>query len=349
METHKFITRSALEAVEKIRGELGPRAVVLEVRQLPRPGLTRLWRHESFEITAAIREPEPAPADPLAEIREEIRQLRQTLTITAPASSLLHPLLAQAGLLPRFADQIVAELQGDRTDLSLQEMLEGARVALRSHWREPGASDARCHVFVGPPGSGKSTALCKFLAQHILVENRGAAVAQLDTHTANLSPLPRFYAEVLGAHFSRTGWDEPGAETVFIDLPGVEMTDDKGWEATAQIIADVPDASIHLVLNAAYDSTLLIEQAERFAALRPADLILTHLDEEPRWGKLWNLLLGTNFCIRALSAGQNVPGGLLRATPEQLLTREFGRKPLNFPENEHGRPSAREPMEFVGR
>ena len=49
------------------------------------------------------------------------------------------------------------------------------------------------------------------------------------------------------------------------------------------------------------------------------DLIFTHLDEETRWGKLWNFVLGTDLPIRFLSAGQNVPGHFREATADLLL------------------------------
>ena len=65
---------------------------------------------------------------------------------------------------------------------------------------------------------------------------------------------------------------------------------------------------IHLVLNAAYEVPLLVAQARAYAALPIEDLILTHLDEEARWGKIWNVVLGTNYPVRFLSAAQNVPG-----------------------------------------
>jgi flagellar biosynthesis GTPase FlhF len=52
-------------------------------------------------------------------------------------------------------------------------------------------------------------------------------------------------------------------------------------------------------------------------------LILTHLDEEPRWGKLWNVVLGTKYPVRFLSAAQNIPGEFLSATAERILIRQF--------------------------
>ena len=80
---------------------------------------------------------------------------------------------------------------------------------------------------------------------------------------------------------------------------------------------------IHLVLNAAYEVPLLVAQARAYAALPIEDLILTHLDEEARWGKIWNVVLGTNYPVRFLSAAQNVPGEFFPATAERILARQF--------------------------
>jgi flagellar biosynthesis GTPase FlhF len=77
------------------------------------------------------------------------------------------------------------------------------------------------------------------------------------------------------------------------------------------------------VLNAAYETSLLLAQVRAFSTLPISDLIMTHLDEESRWGKLWNLALGSGYAIRFLSAGQNIPGEFFDATAERLLARDF--------------------------
>jgi flagellar biosynthesis GTPase FlhF len=68
---------------------------------------------------------------------------------------------------------------------------------------------------------------------------------------------------------------------------------------------------------------LLLKQVEAFSCLPLADLIFTHLDEEARTGKLWNLVLETNVAIGFLSAGQNVPGDFRAASAELLLPRQW--------------------------
>ena len=80
---------------------------------------------------------------------------------------------------------------------------------------------------------------------------------------------------------------------------------------------------MHLVLNGAYDISILLAQFRAFSVLPIEDLVITHLDEETSWGKLWNLVLGTNCSIRHFSAGQNIPGDLCEASANLIFARQF--------------------------
>jgi flagellar biosynthesis GTPase FlhF len=64
---------------------------------------------------------------------------------------------------------------------------------------------------------------------------------------------------------------------------------------------------------------VLFEQFYAFAALKPDDVIFTHLDEERRRVKLWNFVLGTNCSISFLGAGQKIPGDFHRAESALLF------------------------------
>jgi flagellar biosynthesis protein FlhF len=233
--------------------------------------------------------------------------------------------LVESGLLPVFAQEILAEvpraLRGDRkTHLDCIENI------LRAKWRgELVQSEAAVHVFIGVPGSGKSTVLCKMLAQTSIVEQQAATVYQLDSHVANTSGQTSIFAEIIGARFARTLPQnfERREESDFVDLPGIALRDEKGLAVLRSIIESFGVPEVHLVLNGAYESNHLLEQVQFFANVGISDLIVSHLDEEMRWGKVWNLVLGTNFSVRSLSCGQNVPGDLLVPTAETLLNRQF--------------------------
>ena len=62
---------------------------------------------------------------------------------------------------------------------------------------------ARPHVFIGPPGSGKTTALCKWLTLAALLEERAARVWRLDGATANTADFLAIHCEMLGVPLER--------------------------------------------------------------------------------------------------------------------------------------------------
>ncbi len=233
--------------------------------------------------------------------------------------------LQSFGLLPVHAQYVADQLPGSQrhareTDA---EALALATDVLRSHWNHPApisTAAAGTHVFIGGPGVGKTTCLCKWLAQAVLLGGHAARVWRLDGRTANMAEALNLYGEVLGVPVERS-WPKapaPAEELQFVDLPGVNWRDSGAVRELGERVSAAGPAQLHLVLNAAYETRLLLAQAEAFAELPVTDLLFTHLDEEPRWGKLWNFVFGTNCALGHLSAGQSVPGEFLRATPENI-------------------------------
>jgi flagellar biosynthesis protein FlhF len=147
----------------------------------------------------------------------------------------------------------------------------------------------------------------------------------LDSGSANTAEALSVYCEILGVPAERiwSGAESPGADLNFIDLPGIDWRHSGAIHDLKRTLESFRPCRVHLVLNAAYEVPLLLAQTRAFSALPIDDLILTHLDEEPRWGKVWNVVLGTNYPVRFLSAAQNVPGEFLPATAERILTRQF--------------------------
>ena len=369
MKVETVLADSAADAVAQIRHRLGPEAVVVNVRQKTADGLAGLWQKPRIEVLAyrpeaasqlpvpevlaALRDEltairrrvdghDPLPSAPALALATAPSATRSTLAstsssgfATAPAWS-VKTLLESSGLLPLHAESLIERLQGlhgPTPPANLSEELDLARALLQRLWR-PAASGARRptdrpHVFIGPAGVGKTTCLCKWLAQSVLLEERHPRVWRLDGITANTAESLSVYGEILGVPVERS-WNATNAaarhELAFIDLPGVNWTDPLAMKELGQKLAPFADAEIHLVLNAAYETSVLLAQVRAFAGLPVTDLIVTHLDEEPRWGKLWNLVLGTNYPLRFLGAGQNVPGDFQPATAERILARQFPNK-----------------------
>lgn len=374
MKIYQFIAENATQAVAQIRQQLGPRAVVLNLRPLPAEGISRLWSKPRIEVLAGLEAPGAAPAvvPPAAgssyrlDVRDDSASFLPEATapppgLPAPPSLLsaadlfarpgqsstpdpvklnggaagwrVPTMLQDMGLAPMHAHQFIDHLQsrhGERPPASLREEIAIACSVLAEFWdRKPvPANGSSVHVFVGPFGAGKTTVICKWLTQATLLAGHSARVWRLDGATANTAESLSVYGEILGVPVARSLTFGEGAppDLGFIDLPGVDWRDAAAVRELARRLTDLPPAQVHLVLNAAYESSILQAQAQAFRQLPVQDLVLTHLDEEARWGKLWNLVLGTNYRVGWLSAGQNIPGTFVAATAGEIIARQFAMK-----------------------
>jgi flagellar biosynthesis GTPase FlhF len=293
MKVVPFVAESPAEALLQIQQQLGPEAVVLSVRPLPAQGFARLWQKtRAVEVVACIAEPGDLPG--------------------ADAASHSVPFLQTSLASP----------------LPVPPALYGAT--------------GRPHVFIGPPGTGKTTLLCKWLTLSVLNEQRTAKVWRLDGPTANTAEFLNLYCEMLGAPIERF-WNPhaqiPAAgspsnphsndtsssesDLLLVDLPGVQASDTDALRSLKAQLASFADPRIHLVLNAAYESSILTQQFRAFAAFQPEDLSFSHLDEEKNQAKLLDFIVGTNCCLRFLSTGQKIPGDLVIAAAPRLACPQF--------------------------
>ena len=302
-------------------------------------------RREMSEIRAEVlrhresgqgREPAVADLGGFTELAAESVLIEPfaTKAVSYPGDWQIGPILEATGLQPRHVLRVVERLcqdYGEAAPEALGEELALASKVLKGEWLvAPSLSPSgtpETHVLIGPAGSGKTTALCKWLAQLVLVEGRSVAVFRLDGETANTGEFLSVHAEVLGVPVQRCltpDW-RSAAEIVFIDLPGISHTDGSSMNKLRDQLKGVRPAQVHLVLNAAYESPLLMAQIRGFAPLQPNDWMATHLDEEPRWGKLWNGIMGTNCPLSWMGIGQNIPGLFQKADPARIFDRQFKR------------------------
>ena len=332
MKSSAFIAENANDAVRLVQENLGPDAVITGVRKLPASGLARLLnRPGQIEVTACVPEKPrhlvPAGVDAYVPFGEKNGDAEMDL----PPPRAAHrwqsiAWLESLGLLPEFADRLELKLRATHgpqpPEMPIAEWT-AVRDTLATFWRPPRHEedgDGRPHVFIGPAGSGKTTALCKWLTAAVLRGEHRARVWRLDSETANTSEFLLLHCEMIGAPVERF-WDgaQGPEDLLFVDLPGVECHSTAGMKALREQLSLLPAPHIHLVLNAAYETTLLFEQFNGFAPLLPEDLIFTHLDEEHRRVKLWNFVLGTNCSLGWLGGGQKIPGEFHRAESSLLF------------------------------
>lgn len=338
MKTTAFIAENANIALAQIHEQLGPDAVVVSVRKLPAEGITRLWQNGGkVEVTAGVPEKTPELKNNYPANIENLVPSSEKIGAHTPRRWPSISWLESKGLLPEFADELenkIHNLHGVEPPTMPLAEWSAVRDALAGCWRparQVMTGTGRPHVFIGPSGSGKTTALCKWMTAAVLMEERRVHVWRLDGERVNASEFLALHCELLGVSVERI-WKKPdeAIDLQFVDIPGIEIHNLGALTAARDQLSDLPHPHIHLVLNAAYDNSILFEQFEAFEPFAPEDVIFTHLDEEQRRVKLWNFVLSANCPVSFLGAGQIIPGEFRRADPAQLFPQKISGKHWPF-------------------
>jgi flagellar biosynthesis protein FlhF len=247
---------------------------------------------------------------------------------TAPREELAR-LLARGGLPPVMLAKIRSAAAWPRiADMPLNMALNEIILLLREEYQRQSQLPLGQRVaFIGVAGSGKTTALCKRLASDVFVHRRRAAVLKIDLDKANPSDGLAVFCEALGVPLSRAAEDLPALlsnEKVYIDLPGIGFGDTDDIEHYSEALDSLEVTSRILVINAAYEASVIKQiygVGERLAATH---VVFTHLDELTYWGKLWEFLLNYDLTPLFLSSGQNIAGDFVEQVFPSVLARTFG-------------------------
>jgi flagellar biosynthesis protein FlhF len=319
--TYKFIVKSASEAAVVIRERLGPEVRVLSVRTVPRSGLRGLWSAPRIEVLAQasqeapepVEAPEPAlpetgpsnvvvsPAFPPARIAAE--PPRPLLASLLRRSGVSEVALARLQMSPFWAELSAAPVH--RALVEIGRRLQSANPD--GGPREPLTRVA----FLGSAGSGRTTALCKWLGSEVFRRGRKGHVVTVEFDRPGSSgPLPLF-CEALGVPVLRHPAPvQPAAAGGFVayDLPSLSILRPQGNAALAAFLARERIGQRVLVMNAAYDHSVLRATYAAGRSLGATHLILTHLDEVNQWGGLWDYLFERALEPLFLANGPSLTG-----------------------------------------
>jgi flagellar biosynthesis protein FlhF len=321
------------EALEQVKRDLGPDAVILGTRTLPARGLGGLAGRERVEITAAppglytpaprLRAPIPlppregagggssgAPPAPKPQLPQHLYPYYVQLVQSEVAEDLAAQLVQRAAaLVPDGRQGDAAVLRGAVHDCIARLLPEAGGVDLK-------AAGPRRVAFVGPSGAGKTTTVAKLAAYFKLREGRSVAVLSLDTHRPGATEQLRRYAEVLGlplhtaqtiAEVKQCLKDIGAADVILIDTPGVGFREQGRFARLVLLLRAARPDETHLVLPVSLTPAVQIRVAQSFAPLGISRAVLTRLDEAIGLGVILNIAQRLNLNVSYVTTGQNVP------------------------------------------
>ena len=338
----RFIVSSAEEAVAVMRDRIGENARVISVRQVGGTGLTRFLQAPKLEVIAEMVEPEaaepvvetaenaePAPdVDPQTGTKSLVKVAQDSDEPPAIRPSGLLRLLRAAGL----SAQIIARLQNKSGWEGIEKLpplraLSSVGKMLREDFQAfPRRPLGDRVAFIGSPGAGKTTALCKWLATDVFVRQRRGVVLKLDLDRPNPGDALTVFCEALGVACARSIRDVPtlaADQALYIDVPGIVPGCDGEVASLNEALAPLFLTSRVMVINAAYDADLIKRTFDFAGRAGATHVVFTHLDELTQCGKIWEFLLDPKLTPLFLGTGPNIAGDLDENVFDTVLARTF--------------------------
>jgi len=324
-EARRYRGRTMQEAVGRVRAALGDNAILLSSKKRPKYWL---FGPVQVEVLASAGTPAPvAKGRPQAAAAPPMDAgMPQAQATAEPAiQQALTELLVAAGVAAGIAGQISRRaLAGERRMLEARQLVASIGAAIAAFTGHgaapveviPGTRRVIC--FVGPPGSGKTTALTKLACQLALGHNCAVELINTDNVRPGAGDQLARFAAILGLEYKST--HTPGelrhringsqSDIVLVDTAGCSWRDPSDLAAIAGVLEGAGASEVHLVIPATYEPSQAGHLVSALRHLGLDRLLLTRLDEIDSYGPAINLICQARLPLSYLSAGAFVPGQL---------------------------------------
>ena len=166
--TFRLVVRSAEEAVQTIRSQLGEQARVVSVQTLPQTGLARWIGSPKFEVIAEVPPREPEPVEPTLPIAAAGAARRAYSPTESETMGRLPAVLRRAGFSEQFVGRLAATVERAGAERPLHAALADLGKELRQTLAAVPARPLPDRVaFLGSAGVGRTTALCKWMSHQV--------------------------------------------------------------------------------------------------------------------------------------------------------------------------------------
>lgn len=291
---------------------------------------------ESHEIIALKSE-----IASLKQVISQFQQMPQSFAGAHPGAdygisydlSFVFEKLTNAGVTREIAAEILTAAQENIPPLKIKNrpLIEAwvARHVLDTTKIVKNPTSGKIHCFVGPAGSGKTSALIKMASQMVVREGKKIALFTTDTFKVGAADQMKIYAQILNVPFavlrSQSDWTNmvryiTNVDCVLVDYTGLSLKNNDEIQMLKKLLPPAAiNPNIHLVLSTNSKDSDATELGRRYSILGYKDVIFTSLDESTQHGTIYNFMKRFDIPLHSFGIGPRVPEDFEYATKERLL------------------------------
>jgi len=343
----RLVVKSAEEAVRLIKEKLGDNAKVVSVKQIGGEGLKRFISSPKLEVIAELSssESEVEKSIPEQNVKPELSSSTVEAQPNPPelessSASMNNPdhvltkddgiadLLHKTGFDENLLSQIKSWTNWDQIkELSLADALKQITIGLSDRYKSNEQIPVtRSIALIGTPGAGKTTTLCKILANEVFINKKVPMVLKIENGVPNPDDSLRIFCDVIGVTLFREFNKLPeitDQNPLYVDLPGLSLASVEDWSQTKDALDQCGVDTRVLVINGAYDARVLHRSVQTAKHLGVTHLAITHFDELANATKLWPLILNSGLTPFCVCNGQNVTGDFSKGVLNQMISKTF--------------------------
>jgi flagellar biosynthesis protein FlhF len=227
-----------------------------------------------------------------------------------------------------------------REKIKKETLVEGwiARFLMNEIQIAPPKTDRPVHMFVGPPGHGKTSSVVKFASYLVIEKGLRVAIISSDWKRIGNGDQLKTCAQILNVPFAvvrkKKDWLRIFSQLEDIDLfvvdtAGTSLKDLKETEIFRSLMPDPDIRHIHYVISGSTRFEEAIAGVGRFMAYGLDDLVLTKIDECSSFGFIFDFSDQTGIPLHSFGIGPSVPDDLEMATRERVLDLIFRLTEIN--------------------
>lgn len=311
MKVKNFIAADINQALAQVKNELGPDAVILSQEKIA----------EGILVTAAIDEKQDFSFDAEEHVHEidtkqffDEAELRQALSYHGLTEDVQYPILSAC------RDVVRQNPHLSETAVLAQALPQVFRFTPLL------SSPQKLQMFMGTPGSGKSTAIAKAATQ-AKIHGQNPAIVSTDNMRAGANQQLKAFAEILNVDFfffknpqdlfRFLQTNAPQYDRVFIDTPGINPFIPSEVDKVAAF-ADTFKGDKILTADAGRNILEAVEVAEVFNQLGADMLLPTRLDLTRRIGSVLSIAGSLNMSLCGASVSSSIAAGFASVSAHAL-------------------------------